>query len=83
MMHEVNWEEELAQIMARVDISDIIGFIYPWIMKVTVVSEDGEEALEHIFRDVLKKYGVLKTIWFAFTIGQAFERAVMMEDNPE
>lgn len=81
MMHEINWEKELEEIMATVAVSDMINFLNPWIMKVTPISKEGEGALEHVFRDVLKKHGRWKTIWFAFCVGQAFERAVMMTDN--
>ena len=80
-MHKMRWEKEIEEILATVAVSDMIGFLNPWMMKITDISEEGEEALAHIFRDVLKEHGIEKTLWFAFCVGQAFERATDPEDG--
>jgi len=57
----------------------MIDFLNPWVGEITELSEEAEDALEHLFKDVWEKHGTLKAIWFAFCVGQAFERAMTQQ----
>lgn len=74
----VDWERELRDGMARVDVAGMFQFLDPWIEKVV---EDGDideteaEALDRIFQDVLEHEGASAALQLAFGVGRAYERA--------
>jgi len=77
----MDWRDEIDELLAKVEVLDLIDFLKPWVFEITETSDEADRGLDRIFQGILEKYEPAHAMHLAFTFGQMFERAMLVPRN--